>query len=74
MNERHYGALQGLSKLQTVEKHGKEVVQKWRRSFDFPPPSLDDMDERHPGNDRKYKNIPRIDLPVGEVSLPRLRV
>lgn len=63
LNERHYGGLQGLNKLETVEKHGKEQVQKWRRSFDIPPPELDINDERHPKNDRRYKDVPAELLP-----------
>lgn len=63
LNERHYGALQGLNKLETVEKHGKEQVQIWRRSYDIPPPELEINDERHPKNDKRYKNIDPSLLP-----------
>ncbi len=63
LNERHYGALQGLNKLETVEKHGKEQVQIWRRSFDIPPPELDENDQRHPKFDRKYRDVDPALLP-----------
>ncbi|KAL3763140.1 hypothetical protein ACHAWU_005091 [Discostella pseudostelligera] len=54
LNERHYGALQGLDKQQTVDKHGKEKVLIWRRSYDVPPPTVDRSSEHHPGNDPRY--------------------
>ena len=57
LNERHYGVLQGLNKLETVEKHGKEQVHIWRRSFDIPPPELDENDERHPKFDKRYAEL-----------------
>lgn len=57
LNERHYGALQGMDKLEIVERHGKEQVKIWRRSYDIPPPALDQNDERHPKNDRRYKDL-----------------
>jgi len=66
LNERHYGALQGLDKAQTVEKHGEAQVKIWRRSYDIPPPPLASDDPRHPVNDRRYANIdPRV-LPASE--------
>jgi 2,3-bisphosphoglycerate-dependent phosphoglycerate mutase len=66
LNERHYGALQGLDKAQTVEKHGEAQVKIWRRSYDIPPPPLVTDDPRHPRNDRRYANIdPRV-LPASE--------
>jgi len=66
LNERHYGALQGLDKAQTVEKHGEAQVKIWRRSYDIPPPPLDSSDARHPVNDRRYSKIdPRV-LPASE--------
>ena len=66
LNERHYGALQGLDKAQTVEKHGEAQVKIWRRSYDIPPPPLALDDPRHPRNDRRYANIdPRV-LPASE--------
>jgi len=68
LNERHYGALQGLNKQETVDKHGKDQVLVWRRSYDIPPPPIEDLEnsEHYPGNDAKYKNVPRDDLPVTE--------
>jgi 2,3-bisphosphoglycerate-dependent phosphoglycerate mutase len=54
LNERHYGALQGLNKAETAEKHGEEQVTQWRRSYDIPPPELALDDERHPRFDRRY--------------------
>jgi 2,3-bisphosphoglycerate-dependent phosphoglycerate mutase len=66
LNERHYGALPGLDKAQTVEKHGEAQVKIWRRSYDIPPPPLASDDPRHPLNDRRYANIdPRV-LPASE--------
>jgi 2,3-bisphosphoglycerate-dependent phosphoglycerate mutase len=66
LNERHYGALQGLDKAQTVEKHGEAQVKIWRRSYDIPPPPLELSDQRHPGHDRRYANLdPRV-LPASE--------
>jgi len=66
LNERHYGALQGLNKAQTVEKHGAEQVKLWRRSYDVPPPPLAFDDERHPRFDRRYKDIDPKELPTSE--------
>ncbi|MFK8053209.1 MAG: 2,3-diphosphoglycerate-dependent phosphoglycerate mutase [Woeseiaceae bacterium] len=57
LNERHYGALQGLNKAETAAKYGDEQVHIWRRSYDVPPPELDSDDERHPGNDERYAGI-----------------
>jgi len=57
LNERHYGALQGLNKAETAAKYGDEQVHIWRRSYDIPPPPLDDDDERHPSHDPRYKGI-----------------
>ena len=66
LNERHYGALQGLDKAQTVEKHGEAQVKIWRRSYDIPPPPLALDDQRHPHFDRRYANVdPRV-LPASE--------
>ena len=66
LNERHYGALQGLDKAQTVEKHGEAQVKIWRRSYDIPPPALSVDDQRHPVHDRRYASIdPRV-LPASE--------
>lgn len=66
LNERHYGALQGLNKKQTSDQHGKELVHVWRRSYSTPPPALDPMDERHPGNDPRYSWMPSDLLPATE--------
>lgn len=66
LNERHYGALQGLNKAETAEKHGDEQVLIWRRSFDVPPPALEDTDERHPRHDRRYGNVDPARLPNSE--------
>jgi len=65
LNERHYGALQGLNKSETASKYGEDQVQIWRRSYDIPPPLLDMDDERHPRFNNKFKNI-LGKLPVGE--------
>jgi len=65
LNERHYGALQGLNKSETAKKYGEDQVHIWRRSYDIRPPLLDKNDERHPRFDNKFKNI-QSKLPVGE--------
>jgi len=65
LNERHYGALQGLNKSETASKYGEDQVQIWRRSYDISPPLLDMEDERHPRFNDKFKNI-LGKLPVGE--------
>jgi 2,3-bisphosphoglycerate-dependent phosphoglycerate mutase len=66
LNERHYGALQGLNKAQTVEKHGEAQVKIWRRSYDIPPPSLASDDERHPRFDPRYAGVDPAELPAAE--------
>lgn len=66
LNERHYGALQGLNKDETRKKYGEEQVHIWRRSVDVRPPKLEITDPRFPGNDEKYKNIPKDQLPTTE--------
>jgi 2,3-bisphosphoglycerate-dependent phosphoglycerate mutase len=66
LNERHYGALQGLDKAQTVEKHGAEQVKIWRRSYDIPPPPLGYDDPQHPRFDRRYAGVPADELPPAE--------
>ncbi len=66
LNERHYGALQGLNKAQTVEKHGAAQVKIWRRSYDIPPPPLADDDQRHPRFDPRYADVDRVLLPAAE--------
>ncbi len=66
LNERHYGALQGLNKAETKEKYGEEQVLLWRRSSDVKPPELSVEDERYPGNDPKYKDLKEEELPKTE--------
>lgn len=66
LNERHYGALQGLNKDETRQKYGDEQVLLWRRSADVRPPALTLDDERYPGNDKKYKNLSKEELPTCE--------
>jgi 2,3-bisphosphoglycerate-dependent phosphoglycerate mutase len=66
LNERHYGALQGLNKKQTAERHGADQVYLWRRSYDVPPPPLDIDDERHPLHDPRYAWMPPDLLPATE--------
>ncbi|MDB6099501.1 MAG: hypothetical protein JWN58_2204, partial [Gammaproteobacteria bacterium] len=66
LNERHYGALQGLNKAQTVEKHGEAQVKLWRRSYDVPPPPLGADDPRHPRFDPRYANVDPTYLPAAE--------
>jgi 2,3-bisphosphoglycerate-dependent phosphoglycerate mutase len=66
LNERHYGALQGLNKAETAERYGDEQVKVWRRSYAVPPPPLADDDERLPRFDRRYAEVPAAELPRGE--------
>lgn len=66
LNERHYGALQGLDKARTVERHGAEQVKIWRRSYDIPPPPLSADDPQHPRFDRRYASIPPGEVPAAE--------
>jgi 2,3-bisphosphoglycerate-dependent phosphoglycerate mutase len=66
LNERHYGALQGLNKAQTVEQHGEAQVKIWRRSYDIPPPALSLDDPRHPRFDPRYADIDAQLLPATE--------
>ncbi|MFX1487662.1 MAG: 2,3-diphosphoglycerate-dependent phosphoglycerate mutase [Promethearchaeota archaeon] len=66
LNERHYGALQGLYKEKMAEEIGEEQVHIWRRSYDIPPPALKTSDPRYPGNDPKYKDLPLEDIPLTE--------
>jgi 2,3-bisphosphoglycerate-dependent phosphoglycerate mutase len=66
LNERHYGALQGLNKSETVHKHGEQQVLIWRRSYDIPPPALADDDARAPRRDPRYQALPHASLPLTE--------
>lgn len=66
LNERHYGALQGLNKSQTTEKYGEEQVHIWRRSYDIQPPALEETDPRFPGKDPLYEDVPPELLPKTE--------
>jgi 2,3-bisphosphoglycerate-dependent phosphoglycerate mutase len=66
LNERHYGALQGLNKKETADKYGLDQVQIWRRSYDTPPGELSEDDSRHPCHDRRYADVPRDLLPATE--------
>lgn len=66
LNERHYGALQGLNKAETAAKYGEEQVKIWRRSYDTPPPPLSYEDPRHPSHDRRYADLKRAEVPLTE--------
>lgn len=66
LNERHYGALQGLNKAETAEKHGADQVKIWRRSYDTPPPKLEVDDERHPSKERRYADLAAGEIPASE--------
>ena len=66
LNERHYGALQGLNKAETAAKHGEAQVKIWRRSYDIPPPPLTPDDERWSGRDPRYKDLTASELPASE--------
>lgn len=66
LNERHYGALQGLNKAETAKRYGEEQVLLWRRSYDTPPPALEDGDERCPRNDPRYAQLDPVDIPHSE--------
>ena len=66
LNERHYGALQGLNKAETAAQHGEAQVKIWRRSYDIPPPPLTPDDPRHPSHDRRYASLPPAELPLTE--------
>ncbi|MFO7692912.1 MAG: 2,3-diphosphoglycerate-dependent phosphoglycerate mutase [Vicinamibacterales bacterium] len=66
LNERHYGALQGLNKSETAAKHGMEQTNIWRRSYDVPPPALTPDDPRHPSRDSRYADLAPADLPLTE--------
>ena len=73
LNERHYGALQGLNKDETKKKYGEEQVLLWRRSTDVRPPALDVTDPRYPGNDPKYKDLKEDELPKTENLLDTIK-
>lgn len=76
LNERHYGALTGLNKAETADKHGADQVKIWRRSYDTPPPPLEDSDERHPRFDPRYAGLDPVRLPAAEslsLTLDRVR-
>jgi len=66
LNERHYGALQGLNKAETAEKHGEDQVKIWRRSYDIPPPPMLPEDERYSGRDPRYADLTAADIPASE--------
>jgi 2,3-bisphosphoglycerate-dependent phosphoglycerate mutase len=66
LNERHYGVLQGLNKVETAAKYGDEQVKIWRRSYDEPPMPLEENDERYPGKDKRYVGLSKQELPLTE--------
>ncbi len=66
LNERHYGALQGLNKAETAQKYGDEQVLIWRRSYDTPPPPLEETDDRYPGKDPRYADLSKEEIPLTE--------
>ncbi len=66
LNERHYGALQGLNKAETAAKYGDDQVKIWRRSYDTQPPALEENDERFPGHDPRYADLSKEELPLTE--------
>jgi 2,3-bisphosphoglycerate-dependent phosphoglycerate mutase len=66
LNERHYGALQGLNKAEMAEKYGEEQVQIWRRSYDTRPPALEPDDPRNPANDARYRDLGKEEIPLSE--------
>lgn len=73
LNERHYGALQGLNKDDTRKKYGDEQVKIWRRSASVSPPLLNEEDDRYPGRDDKYKDLKKSELPLGECLMDTLK-
>ncbi|GAI20746.1 unnamed protein product [marine sediment metagenome] len=66
LNERHYGALQGLNKSETAKRYGEEQVFLWRRSYEVRPPALKETDARYPGKDPLYKNLKKEEIPLTE--------
>jgi len=73
LNERHYGALQGLNKSETAKKYGEGQVLIWRRSYDIPPPALDKNDPRYPGSDPRYRLLASSQIPLAESLLDTYR-
>ena len=73
LNERHYGALQGLNKDDTRKKYGDDSVKIWRRSASVRPPLLNEEDDRYPGRDEKYKDLKKSELPLGECLMDTLK-
>jgi len=66
LNERHYGALQGLNKVETAQKFGETQVKRWRRSYDIRPPALEEKDPRHPRHDARYRELSQEEIPATE--------
>jgi len=66
LNERHYGALQGLNKAETAKKYGERQVKIWRRSYDVRPPALEESDPRYPGGDPRYRDLQKAQTPLAE--------
>jgi len=66
LNERHYGALQGLNKAETADNYGADQVLLWRRSYEMRPPELKEEDDRYPGNDPRYRELDKKDIPLAE--------
>ncbi|MBW2076833.1 MAG: 2,3-diphosphoglycerate-dependent phosphoglycerate mutase [Deltaproteobacteria bacterium] len=66
LNERHYGALQGINKTETANKYGHDQVLMWRRSYDVRPPEIEEDDDRYPGNDPRYRDLDKKDIPLTE--------
>src|SRR3989339_2113879 len=66
LNERHYGALQGLNKSEMAAQYGEDQVKIWRRSYDVPPPALEESDPRNPAKDPRYQSFKKNDLPLTE--------
>src|SRR5215472_12099513 len=66
LNERHYGALQGLNKAETAAEHGEDQVKIWRRSYDIRPPALEPADPRSPARDKRYAGLSKAELPLTE--------
>ena len=69
LNERHYGALQGLNKAETAQKFGEDQVKIWRRSYSTQPPALEKTDERYPGKDPRYSDLTEKELPLTKIHI-----